>query len=72
MSKTLQRRFIASAVCPSCKQIDKIQLCREQDDERIECINCGYFELKSDLAKNIPEKKVDEQPIVWYFSKTKD
>jgi len=37
-------RFIAGAVCPSCKEQDKIAL--SADDQEIYCISCGFKETR--------------------------
>ncbi len=71
MSRKLKERFIAGAVCPQCKQIDKIKLCIEEHDERIECVNCGYQETKSETLQNNAKAKVKEQTIKWYSSQSK-
>ena len=39
-------KFIAGAVCPSCKEQDSIVL--KDDDSEVKCISCNYFELKND------------------------
>lgn len=41
---TRHRRFIAGAVCPSCKEMDKLFI-YESDDKKIrECVRCGFQE----------------------------
>ena len=37
-------RFIAGAVCPSCKELDKIAI--TPDDQTIYCLNCDFKEHK--------------------------
>ena len=37
-------RFIAGAVCPSCKALDKIAI--TPDDQTIYCLNCDFKEHK--------------------------
>ena len=37
-------RFIAGAVCPSCKALDKIAI--TPDDQTIYCLNCNFKEHK--------------------------
>ncbi len=39
-------RFIAGAVCPSCKELDKIAI--TPDDQTIYCLNCDFKEHKSE------------------------
>lgn len=73
MSTKIKKRFIANAVCPQCKLIDKICWYFEEHDERITCVNCGYTELKSETLKQqkTEQKPINksEQTIQWYSSK---
>lgn len=41
MSKTLKKRFIAGAVCPSCKAMDTMALTKENGVEKVTCVSCG-------------------------------
>jgi uncharacterized metal-binding protein (TIGR02443 family) len=43
-------RFIAGAVCPSCKEIDKIAI--SADDQMIYCLSCDFKELRPSTIKN--------------------
>ena len=46
-------RFIAGAVCPSCKELDKIAI--TPDDQSIYCLSCDFKEnkpLESSISKN--------------------
>lgn len=36
------RRFIAGATCPKCKAIDRIVLHRRGEQQRRECVACGF------------------------------
>tara|TARA_Y100001949_G_C15951290_1_gene314862 strand:+ start:954 stop:1130 length:177 start_codon:yes stop_codon:yes gene_type:complete len=47
-------RFIAGAVCPNCKEMDKIAI--TPDDQKIYCISCNYKETKLKEAKNLSKK----------------
>ncbi len=38
------RRFIAGAVCPSCKQMDKMVV--DLDTDHRECVACGFSEAR--------------------------
>ncbi|MFX7072708.1 YheV family putative zinc ribbon protein [Acinetobacter baumannii] len=40
----MKKRFIAGAKCPKCEAIDRIVMLTTTEDERIECIECGYSE----------------------------
>ncbi len=42
------RRFIAGAICPQCKAMDKIVLHRHGDQQQRECVACGF---KDDLQE---------------------
>ncbi len=43
---TIRRLFIAGAQCPACQLEDKLQLCREDEREWIECVRCGYQDVR--------------------------
>ena len=40
MSK--RKRFIASATCPECQAMDTMALYKENDVEKVECVQCGH------------------------------
>lgn len=42
------RRFIAGAICPQCKALDKIVLHRKGEQQQRECVACGF---KDDLQE---------------------
>lgn len=42
MATKIKKRFIAGAVCPRCKAMDKLQMYREGDKEFRECVSCGF------------------------------
>ena len=48
-------RFIAGALCPSCKELDKIAI--TPDDHTIYCLNCDFKEHK-------PAKSQDNEPEI--------
>jgi len=60
MSKSFIR-FIAGAVCPSCKEIDKIAI--SADDQMIYCLSCD-FEERRPSASNDGNKKISAPKIV--------
>ena len=39
-----QLKFIAGAICPKCKALDRIAV--TYDDEKIICVSCDFEELK--------------------------
>ncbi len=46
-----KKRFIAGAVCPECKQMDKIVM--YPDEKRVECIQCEYEEIMDGEAEEV-------------------
>lgn len=36
------RKFIAGAICPNCKKVDKLCVQRDAIGQRIECVSCHY------------------------------
>jgi len=38
------RRFIAGAVCPQCRETDKLMMYREGSRSFRECVRCGFKE----------------------------
>ncbi|WP_163934764.1 YheV family putative zinc ribbon protein [Paraferrimonas sp. SM1919] len=43
-----KKRFIAGASCPKCKAIDSIMLFKENNVEKIECMECGHTQSQGD------------------------
>lgn len=41
------KRFIAGAVCPKCKAMDKIELMKTSTLQTIECVSCGYTDKQT-------------------------
>lgn len=39
---TTKKRFIAGAICPSCKGMDKIQVYQHEGKDVRECVACGF------------------------------
>ena len=44
------KRFIAGAVCPECKAMDKTVLYRSDAGQRRECVGCGHIERLDELG----------------------
>ena len=52
-----RRRFIAGAVCPACKQMDKMVV--DLDTDQRECVACGFSEARptgNEAATEIPTR----------------
>lgn len=43
---SVRRLFIAGARCPGCGLEDKLQLCTEAGKEWVECVRCGYTDVR--------------------------
>lgn len=54
-------RFIAGAVCPSCKKIDKIAIA--PDDQTIYCLSCDFKEHKPGESPTNPSKTGEPQVV---------
>lgn len=53
----LNERFIAGAVCPSCKGMDKIVLGKEEFKMVMRCVACGFkHEMNTEEEHKIKEK----------------
>lgn len=50
------KRFIAGAVCPSCKLMDKTVIVTKDEQKVRECISCGF----SDVA---PQQSFTSEPV---------
>ncbi|MFT5033450.1 MAG: putative metal-binding protein (TIGR02443 family) [Bermanella sp.] len=59
------RRFIASAVCPKCAEMDKTVMYRINETEQVrECVRCGFNEtIRDDDAPAEPKTRVNQPRI---------
>jgi len=48
MSIQVKKRFIAGATCPKCKAVDTLMLYKENDVEKIECVECHHKQSQVD------------------------
>lgn len=48
MVERKKKRFVAGAKCPTCNEIDVIQLFKVDGVETIECVSCGYTQAQAD------------------------
>lgn len=48
----VKKHFIAGAVCPQCKNIDKIVIFREADSQIMQCVECHFSQSQSFLASS--------------------
>ncbi|MGQ8776891.1 YheV family putative zinc ribbon protein [Serratia sp. NA_112.1] len=60
MSAT-RKRFIAGAVCPSCKAMDTLAVWREDQVEVVECVKCDHHQRQTEeqVEKHVrPQEQV--------------
>ncbi|WP_370980496.1 YheV family putative zinc ribbon protein [Agaribacterium sp. ZY112] len=58
-----KKRFIAGAVCPACKQEDKIQLWLENGLNVFQCVSCGHREEQAVDGSSTQAKQDESQPL---------
>lgn len=67
-----KRRFVAGAVCPRCKAMDRIVIYRIDDIDYRECVECGFKDemrfkpvvREIQTRVNTPEEKLAEETQV--------
>lgn len=50
------RRFIAGAICPSCKEMDKLMMWSENNIPHRECMACGFKDTLNEQGLSIPQE----------------
>lgn len=45
---SVRKRFIAGAVCPGCQTQDALAVWREDGNEVVACVRCGYQMQETD------------------------
>ena len=59
-----KRRFIAGAVCPKCKAMDRIVLIITGEIKIQECVNCGFKQSQNEKRDSTQIKNTDiSQPV---------
>lgn len=62
------KRFVAGAVCPQCKQVDKTALSKQGEQSIRECVACGHREVLDALGQQteIPTRvnRTDPEQVV--------
>ena len=73
----MQKRFIAGAICPKCKEEDKIFVFPENNYSTAECIRCGFTQQavaeppSDDVKPAKPVKKNEKsRKVVWLTPQT--
>jgi uncharacterized metal-binding protein (TIGR02443 family) len=70
--KTVKKRFIAGAICPRCKELDKLMMYKLDGQEVRECVACDFkdeLQFKQsvrelDTRVNLTEQKIAEETQV--------
>jgi uncharacterized metal-binding protein (TIGR02443 family) len=65
MSSKIKKRFIAGASCPSCNQMDKLQLFLQNNVEKVECVACGY--QKSQTKNEVTNATRESENVIGVF-----
>lgn len=55
-------RFIAGAVCPECKALDRIVLEDLEGVRRRRCVACGHTDTMATASAAEPETRVSRRP----------
>ncbi len=63
MKQITKKRFIAGAICPTCKQLDTLMWWKVAHMEMQECVKCGYSERRSDASSDGLDDKTKESLI---------
>ncbi len=63
--KKEQKRFIAGAVCPRCREIDKLFVYRLADKKFRECVSCDFLEEQNfaPFVRELDTRVTDNNPI---------
>nr|WP_220488678.1 YheV family putative zinc ribbon protein [Aliivibrio sp. SR45-2] len=62
---TVKKRFIAGAVCPSCKVSDTLRWWQESNIEHVECVECGHTDRRT--PKSIETSKHAQDDVIGVF-----
>ena len=52
-------RFIAGAICPSCAEMDRLQVFEADGEQRRRCVACGHEDDLSTTASQAPTNRLD-------------
>ena len=65
-----KKRFIAGATCPQCQATDTVMLFKENNVEKIECVNCGHTTTQPEQSVNAATRQFEQ--IIGVFNPDKD
>ncbi len=55
-----KKRFIAGASCPECHRIDTMMLYKEQNVEKVECVECGHMMAQPEGAVQASTRQFEQ------------
>ena len=55
-----KKRFIAGATCPQCEAADTIMLFKENNVEKIECVECGHIMVQPEQSVNAATRQFEQ------------
>lgn len=74
MVEKIKKRFIAGAVCPRCKQMDKLMMYKKEGKDFRECVACDFTdemrfnnpprELETRVNTTEEMKKIETQVLI--------
>jgi hypothetical protein len=53
------RRFIAGAVCPDCRAVDRIVVEQVDGERRRRCVSCGHTDAQLESSIREPSTRLD-------------
>lgn len=53
------RRFIAGAVCPACRAVDRIVVEAHSEGRRRRCVSCGHTDSQLENVVREPSTRLD-------------
>jgi hypothetical protein len=56
------RRFIAGAVCPECRALDRIVVEEVEAGRRRRCVSCGYIDTLARSSASEPPGRFTRRP----------
>ncbi|ACS84192.1 MULTISPECIES: YheV family putative zinc ribbon protein [Musicola] len=58
----MRKRFIAGAVCPQCHSQDTLAVGREDEQDVVVCVRCGYRQRQPEAGQK-PEEAASDRLI---------
>ncbi|MFT5161962.1 MAG: putative metal-binding protein (TIGR02443 family) [Alteromonadaceae bacterium] len=55
-----KKRFIAGATCPKCQAIDTMMLYKQNNVEKVECVQCGHTMTQPENSVNASTRQFEQ------------